>query len=185
MYHSMLLTGVFFLKLWLLLSPIIFLWLFYDNTRRRLLKKKYPVGYMVGSWVVFIGFFLFLWMALGSGIEPFLLFLPNTWGSVGENGFFITASNSWALTMGMILTFFISASFDYLHRLRDKVCSHQQILIKTTNKIQDTLRNDDSERNAATLTKLHRELTQYLVDSDQALYVNDVGYIRPEEEARL
>lgn len=182
MPSSILLVAIFFLKLWFLLSPIVFIWLFCDGTRRNFFKKKYEFTYMLGSGVVFVGAFFFLTIALSSGIEQFLSFIPDSWGSVDEDGTITTGSKSWSYSIGGLLALFISVSYNYLNDLRNKVFIHQQIIIKAANKIQDVLRHTDSEKKTTILTKLHIELNQYLLSSDSTVWVNDGGYIRPEVE---
>ena len=77
----MILALVYLLRGWLLSSPFLFVWWFFDHRNRQAFFKKYDLAAPIGFVIAGIGSFFLLLMFLAEGFEQCLKpMLPGSWG---------------------------------------------------------------------------------------------------------
>lgn len=99
---------------WLIISPPVFIWWFYDTeTRDQILKKHENV-----TIAVYIGTFISFIFVLIQGLEQVFVFIPPDWGGYDEDGDFVSTRYEIACIMAIFISFFfihVFCKFDKLH----------------------------------------------------------------------
>ena len=90
--------GLAFLLLgWLIVSPIVFVFWFFDaNMRTRFVERHGGIAI-----AVFSGTFICLFCILFLGIEKLLVFIPSDWGRYDEDGEFVSATSMIAMVLAI------------------------------------------------------------------------------------
>lgn len=124
---------------WLLLSPLIFIWWFFDTDTR----DRFALRHEKLTMAVYAGTFFCLVFVLGEGIEELLVFIPADWGEYNEDGDFVTTRNSIAYA----LAFFLSLLFVDVSRKFDEMRTENERLsvLTETQKRKDGLRHRSRE----------------------------------------
>jgi len=104
------------LSAWLLVLPIIFIWWFLDTYTRDEFTQRHE---KIAATVV-IGTFFSLVLVLGQGIEALLVFIPADWGGHGEDGEFVSARDSWAVPLAILVSFFFVHAFSKFDTMRNE-----------------------------------------------------------------
>gem|GEM_PF-4886152 len=172
MQNYVFLGFVWFLRFWLVISPLVFLWLFFDNRRRDYFIKHYAIAYFI----VTLGSIVCLCIVLMTGLESLLIFIPMDWGSSNADGEFITTRNTISGMFAVFLTFIFCAVFENRNRFRSENHQHISFMKEKANEIQRELymlqgqnknqASDVHEQRERFLNKLHKELEQHASDSD-------------------
>ncbi len=100
---------------WLILSPVVFVWLHhFPADKDRIAKKSENI-----LWAVYLGSFFALGLVLGAGLEEMLFFMPSDWGSYDHDGNYQTTRRSIALFFSSLSALFIAYIFGEYYRIRE------------------------------------------------------------------
>ncbi len=120
---------------WLILSPIVFIWWFFDPDARDRFKERHPRV----EFAVFIGAFLCICGIFFLGIERVLVFIPGHWGRYDVDGGFIATRLSIASILSLFLGFFFIVVFERFEKIR---CENQRLtMIAERDKWKEELRH--------------------------------------------
>ncbi len=87
---------------WLIISPVVLVWWFFDPyTRDRFFKSHGKI-----AMVIEIGAFFSLMLIFSQGIEKLLSFIPDDWGVYDEDGEFVTTRSLIAYAIALLASFF-------------------------------------------------------------------------------
>lgn len=90
---------------WLLLSPLLVIyWVFFPQYQKRFLERHKYVTYGI-----FFGAFFGSLFIIGSGVEKLLEIIPSDWGSLDEDGEFVTTRRSISIPVGFFLTLLLES----------------------------------------------------------------------------
>ena len=97
---KLILIGLMFLWLWFALLASVYM--SFDDALFDRLSREHETFL---SAILFTAFFESIWI-IGTGIQPMLLFIPESWGNYSD-GEWVTLREVLAFTFGLLLTMFI------------------------------------------------------------------------------
>ena len=121
------------LSLWLLVSPLFFIWWFFDTDRR----ERFTERHQSITLAIFIGSFLTLAVVLSRGIYELLVFIPADLGAY-EEGEFVTIRSSITTGTALALSFFFLYVFIKFEEIREQ--NQRMFVIVEFQKRKDVLR---------------------------------------------
>lgn len=105
------------LRIWTVVAPPVFLWLFFDSTRRGLFEKRNPAAFALVYFPSALGSFLAICLFTGAGA-----------GSI--------VGRDLGTLMGLILAVGWAVAFENLSRLRERDRRSRNFILQQTRRIQ-------------------------------------------------
>ncbi len=189
---KLVLSGFVIVVGWIIVSPIVFVWWFFDRDSRDRFARRHG-GIRTG---VYIGAFCFLLVVLARGTQELLVFVPDNWGGTDEDGAFVSVRSTIGSTLGALFSLFLVQVFvnhekvqaenrrlsiapeikmrkDAWHLLgREGLIQRHKETEATLAELRGRMRNPglslDEERDASVLAGLLAELACLLEEAEQA-----------------
>ena len=114
---------------WLLISPLIYIyWHFNRDVRRQYEEHVHAV---------FLGTLITLTVVIGAGLTQLLIQIPESWGSLNQNGVFVRMQGYVGFTLGLLAAIHLMQSISKKEAVEDKkrALCHELEVNRSTNEL--------------------------------------------------